>query len=122
MPPPPPLDADDAFADDPSTDEQDLLVVLRLSNRLMGTNDERAALEAFAEQLEAEVLAAGAGEYDGDEIGGGECVLFFCGPDAGRLMAVLRPLLQRSLLARGGHFVRLVAGPDGEMRRENVPI
>ena len=103
-------------------DEQDLLVVLRLSNRQMGTNRERQELEQFADELEAAVEAAGAGEYDGDELGGGECVLFFCGPDVDRLMAVLRPLLQRSPLARGAEFVRLAAGADGELERQRLPV
>ncbi|MEO6594173.1 MAG: hypothetical protein ABIP94_05420 [Planctomycetota bacterium] len=112
--------------DDESTDEanaeQDLLVVLRLSNRLMGSAQERMDLEAFADQLEAAVLEAGVGEYDGDEFGGGECVLFFCGPDVDKLLAVLHPLLKRSGLCRGGHLVRMVAGPDGEMTQQRKPI
>ena len=111
-----------ADPDDAGTDEQDLLVVLRLSNRQMGVQAERHALEQLAERLEAAVRDAGAGEYDGDEIGGGECVLFFCGPDVDALIAVLRPLLQREPLARGGSFVRLVPGPDGEPVRERLPL
>ena len=68
------------------------------------------------------VEQAGVGEYDGDEYGGGECILFFCGPDEEALLGVLRPILQRSPLARGAHFVRLVEKEDGEMRRENLRI
>ena len=102
--------------------EQDLLVVLRLSNRQLGTAPERAAIEAFTDELEAAVTAAEVGEYDGDEVGGGECVLFFCGPDIDLLLRVLQPLLKRSPLCRGGHLVRLVAGPDGVMQRRRVPL
>lgn len=104
------------------TDEQDLLVVLRLSNRQMGTNRERQELEAFADELEAAVREAGAGEYDGDELGGGECTLFFCGPDVDRLVEVLLPLLKRSPLCRGGHLVRMVPGPDGSHEQQRLPI
>lgn len=93
--------------------EQDLLVVLKLSNKQMGTHQERAEIEAFAEQLEAAIQAAGVGEYDGEEIGGGECTLFFCGPDIDKLLGVLRPLLKRAPLCRGGHLVRMVATADG---------
>ena len=110
------------FEDDDRSTERDLLVVLRLSNRQMGTQTERAEIQELADALEAEVLAAGVGEYDGDEVGGGECVLFFCGPDEDALLAVLRPLLQRAPAARGAYFVRLVEGPDGEMQRERLPI
>ncbi|MCC7061554.1 MAG: hypothetical protein IT456_02050 [Planctomycetes bacterium] len=102
--------------------EQDLLVVLKLSNRLMGTAQERMAIEAFADQLEAAVTEAGVGEYDGDELGGGECILFFCGPDIDRLQTVLHPFLKRSPLCRGGHLVRMVDDADGEPQRQRLPI
>ena len=107
-------DPDDVDDDAP---EQDLLIVLKLSNRQMGTNQERADLEAFADDLDAAVRDAGVGEYDGDELGGGECTLFFCGPDQDQLLAVLLPLLKRSPMARGGGVVKMV---DGEPKR--LPI
>ena len=113
---------DFGFDDEDPSDERDLLVVLRLSNRNMGTHEERAQIELLAEQLETAVHDAEVGEYDGDEFGGGECILFFCGPDEDALLAVLRPLLQRSPLARGAHFIRLVEDEHGEMRRERVPL
>lgn len=103
-------------------DERDLLVVMRLSNRQMGTNEERTEIARLADELEAAVLGAGLGEYDGDEYGGGECILFFCGPDEMALISCLRPLLHRTPHARGAHFVRLVAGDDGDMRREQIPL
>lgn len=107
MEPQPP---DDDRDDDVAHDEQDLLVVLKLSNRQMGTHQERAQLEAFADELDALVQDAGVGEYDGDELGGGECTLFFCGPDTDKLLAVLVPALKRSPLARGASVVRMVDG------------
>lgn len=96
--------------------------MLRLGNRQMGTQQERQQIEAFADELDAAVTAAGVGEYDGDELGGGECILFFCGPDVDRLVAVLLPLLKRSPLCRGGHLVRMVSGPDGAPERRRLPI
>ena len=112
-------DSDDELSGD---EEQDLLVVLALSNKAMGTTRERAEIEAFADQLEAAVAEAGVGEYDGDEFGGGECILFFCGPDIDRLLAVLQPLLRRSPLCRGGHLVRMVPGSNGTLQRQRLPI
>ena len=102
--------------------EQDLLVVLKLSNRQMGTNDERAQLDALADELAAAVEQAGAGEFDGDEIGGGECTLFFCGPDVDQMLAVLRPLLKRSPLCRGAHLVRTVTDADGGVASQRSPL
>jgi len=102
--------------------EQDLLVVLKLSNRMMGTAQERMEIEAFADQLEAAVTEAGVGEYDGDELGGGECILFFCGQDIDRLQVVLQPFLKRSPLCRGGHLVRMVPDEDGVPQRKRLLI
>lgn len=103
-----------------SGDERDLLVVLPLSNRSMGTHQERTSIEALADELERAVEQAGVGEYDGDEFGGGEGVLFFCGPEEAPLLGVLRQHLQRSPVARGAHIVRLVEAADGELRRERL--
>lgn len=86
--------------------EHDLLVVFRLSNRAVGRGQERDDLEQLGEQLGEAVEQAGVGEYDGSELGGGECTLFFCGPDADKLFAVLQPLLKRSPLARGATVVK----------------
>lgn len=117
----PASEADDTDPDDPA-EEQDLLVVLRLSNRQMGTAAERMEIDAFAAQLETAVLDAGVGEYDGDELGGGECTLFFCGPDIDALLRVLQPMLKRAPMCRGGHLVRMVAGPFGELVRTKIPL
>jgi hypothetical protein len=103
-------------------EEQDLLVVLRLGNQQMGTQQERRQIEAFADQLGEAVAAAGVGEYDGDEIGGGEYTLFFCGPDVDQLLAVLRPLLVRSPFGRGAHFVRTVTTADGHATIQRLPV
>ena len=88
-------------APEPRADaEQDLLVRLPLSNRALGVAKEREELDALANELADAVEAAAAGEYDGDEFGGGDCTLFFTGPDAARLFAVLQPLLRRHRLGR----------------------
>jgi hypothetical protein len=96
----------DAADDDARPNEHDVLVVLRLGNRQMGTAQERLDIERLAGELEAAVVAAGAGEYDGDEFGGGECTLFFAGKDADKLYAVLAPLLKRAPCARGATILR----------------
>ncbi|MGE3174116.1 MAG: hypothetical protein AB7O97_15925 [Planctomycetota bacterium] len=104
------LAADDAA-------EHDVLVHLRLSNRSLGIASERADIERLADELEAAVEAAGVGEYDGDEMGGGECTLFFAGADADRLFAVLLPLLQRDPLGRGARATLQYGGGEPQSRR-----
>ncbi len=97
------MDADDEApdSDTPHTIEHDVLVHFRLSNRALGVAEERAALEELGEQIGDAVAAAAVGEYDGSELGAGECTLFFAGADADRLFAVLQPLVHRHPLGRG---------------------
>jgi len=110
---PDPADADPADR----AAEHDLLVKLPLSNRTMGTAAERADIEALAQNLEDAVAAADAGEFDGDEYGGGCCTLFFAGPDADRLFAVLQPLLHRHPLGRGATVVMQYGSGEPVTRR-----
>ena len=112
---------DDEDYEDNATDrcEQDVLVHLKLSNKAMGTAMERLELQQLADQLEAAVLDAKVGEYDGDEYGGGECILFFAGPDADKLFAVLQPLLRASPQSRGAH-VQIQSGADAEPIQKRV--
>ncbi len=114
--------ANDADDDDTGGDEQDLLVVLRLSNNLMGTNQERQAIEALADELADAVEAGGFGEYDGEELGGGECILYFCSEQPDQLLTFLRPLLKRSPFGRGAQVVRMVPDEKGQLgpKRQNL--
>jgi hypothetical protein len=110
--------------DDPDDDqpEHDLLVVLKLSNRAIGRAAEREQIELFADELATAVAEAGVGEFDGDELGGGECILFFCGPDLERLLGVLLPLLRRSPLCRGASIVRMEPDEEGHWRQVRRPL
>lgn len=85
--------------------------MLRLSNPQMGTTTERAELEEFAERLEQILAADQLGEYDGNEIGGGEFVMFFCGPCAEGIYDALRPALQQSPYGRGA-LIRMQRGDE----------
>jgi hypothetical protein len=116
------LDDDDDEDDDLQAQEQDLLVVLKLSNNLLGTNAERQAIEALADELAALLETGDLGEYDGEELGGGECTLFFCGPDPDRLLAELRPVLKRSPLCRGASVIRMVKNAAGDYERKRTML
>ena len=99
--------------------EQDLLVVLPLSNRSMGTAADRMAIEALAEELSAILEESGVGEYDGEEIGGGSCTLFFAGPDPRRILQVIQPVLRHSPFGRGAEAI-LGYGDDGKAVRTRI--
>ncbi len=104
--------------DDDEAGEPEILVVVPLSDHHMGTRAEQARIQRFADELAAAVTAAEAGDFEGDELGGGEYVLFFCGPDQQQLVGILRPLLRRDAIGRTAHLARLVRGADGEPQRE----
>jgi hypothetical protein len=113
---------DEDDEDDAPAPEMDLLVVLKLSNNQMGTNSERQQIEALADELAAMLENGDLGEYDGEELGGGECTLFFCGPDPDRLLAELRPVLKRSPLCRGAAVVRMVKNAAGDYERKRTML
>ena len=99
---------------------EDVLVVFRLSNQSMGTKTERERLEALAAELERATHEARVGDYEGDEFGGGECVLFFSGDDPARLTDVLRGRLKKSPIGRDAKIARSVPGDDGAERRQAI--
>ncbi len=71
-----------------------------------------AALREVEARLEEAIKAAGAGEFDGDEIAvdGSDGSLYMYGPDADRLFAAVRPVLEATSFMRGA-TVRLRYGP-----------
>jgi hypothetical protein len=95
--------------------EQAVKVHLRLSDDAFGTPEDREAIFALEDQLEAAIEETAAGEFDGDEFGQGECVLFMYGPDADRLFTAILPVLKSSHLAKGGWATKRygdVSDPD----------
>lgn len=59
-----------------------------------GEVDEREEILALEDRLIAAIEAAGVGEFDGNEFGGGEAVLFAYGPDADALFGAMEPILR----------------------------
>ena len=102
--------------------EQAVIVHLRLTVGA-GSADERRFLEVLENELAAEVAAASVGEFDGDLVGEGECVLYFYGQDADLLFATIRPVLNRAHLAAGGRAVkRYGAATDQNAQEIIVPL
>ena len=79
---------------------------LPLSNGDMGTEEERDVIFLLEDRLSAAIERAGAGEFDGNEFGAGECVLYMYGPDADRLYDTIVPHLQMAAAARGGYAIK----------------
>jgi hypothetical protein len=77
------------------------------------------ALRDVERELEQAIEVAGAGELDGDELAvdGSDGSLYMYGPDADRLFAAVRPVLEATPFMRGA-TVRLRYGPPAGGARE----
>ena len=83
--------------------EHALLVHIPLSDDEHGSEEEREALFEVEDQLVEAIEGAGVGEYDGNEVGGGEFVMYIYGPDADALFSAAEPIL-RTLQPPPGEF------------------
>lgn len=63
------------------------------------------------------ILKSGAGVFDGDEFGNGECGLFMYGPNADRLFNVVEPLLRGWKPLEGGYAIKRYGTPAGQSER-----
>ena len=98
--------------------EHAVLIHLKLQHGEFGSTEEREAIHAFEDELSDAVEDAGVGEFDGDDFGMGESILYMYGPDADRLFGVIQPLLQRSALAKGGYAIKRYGEAEDEDARE----
>ena len=86
--------------------EQAVIVHLHLRNRGFGSFEEREGIVALEERLTTAIEEADVGEFDGDEFGGGECVLYMYGPNADSLFDIIHRLLKTSPLASKGYAIK----------------
>ncbi len=92
-------------------DEQAVIVHLKLRST-WGDVDERGPIFALEDVLGEAIEQSGSGEYDGDEWGQGECVLFMYGPNAERLFETISMELLK-FKANPGSWCVLRYGPPG---------
>lgn len=78
----------------PTPAEHAVIVHFGLTGEEFGKSGEREAIFALEEALIQAINEAGAGEYDGNDFGGGEAVLYAYGPDADRLFDAMEPHLR----------------------------
>ncbi|MEN3377372.1 MAG: hypothetical protein V7604_2727 [Hyphomicrobiales bacterium] len=86
--------------------EQAVLVYLRLIDHPFGSDREREAIFDLEDMLCDAIDGQDVGLFDGEEFGGGRCVLFMYGPDADRLFAVVEPVLKASRFMRSGFVIK----------------
>ena len=98
--------------------EHAVIAHLPLSNTQMGSEEERDVIFLLEDRLSAAIERAGAGEFDGNEFGAGECVLYMYGPDADRLYDAIVPHLQMAAAARGGYAIKRYGDASDPAARE----
>jgi hypothetical protein len=103
--------------------DQAVIVHMKLSDGGFGTAAERQDLMAFEDRLEDVIDEAGAGEFDGNEFGGGECVWYMYGPDADALYRAVEPLIREAKPRRGSFVVKRRGAPgDLGAKEETVTL
>lgn len=83
-----------------------------------GSERGREIVAELADTLRDAIEEGAVGKYDGEEFGGGRCVLYMYGPDADRLFAVVEPILRAEPLTRGGFAIKRYAAATSSDERE----
>lgn len=100
-----------------SRSDEWIAIYFKVSNDEYGTDEERDVIHHFTDILAEVILKSGAGVFDGDEFGNGECGLFMYGPNADRLFNVVEPLLRGWKPLRGGYAIKRYGAPVGQSER-----
>jgi hypothetical protein len=103
------------------SEEQAVLVYLNGSS-LPDEVYENFDLETLELQLEEAINSANVGQYDGNEFGPEEVVLFMYGPDAEAIFAAVRPALQSYPLCQGARVEIRPGGPEVTGRMETITV
>lgn len=99
--------------------EHALIVRLQLAEEA-GSDQEREEIFALQDELGAAIEEAGAGEFDGDEWGGGTCTIYMYGPSADGLWEAIAPALEKRPFRKGSYAVRRYGAPGA--REERVDL
>lgn len=104
-------DAAPTAAEGAGAEEHAVIIHYKLRDDDYGTEDERKAVYDLQERLEQAIETAGAGEFDGNEFGGGEAVLYMYGPDKDRLWSAVEAEA-RGCRLRPAYALLRAGGPD----------
>ncbi len=97
-----------------SSEEQ--AVIIYLENK---SPPEVALLE---DKLEAAIRAGELGEFDGNEWGPSDVILFMYGPNAKKIFQGIEPVLRGSEVCKGARVVIRAGGPDAPKREVILPL
>jgi hypothetical protein len=89
-----------------STMEHAVIVHLQLDDPGFGSAEMRESIYELQGSLTDAINKAKVGEFDGDDFGQGECLLFMYGPNADLLFDTVEPILKQSPHAKGGFAIK----------------
>ncbi len=99
-----------------------VMLHLRLSDEQFGSEEEGDDIHRMMDRLKQAILANDVGELDGDEFGGGECVVFMYGPDAGKLFSAIQPVLRNWPALVGGYAIKRFGPPGAPFERVDFSL
>lgn len=103
--------------------EHAVIVHLRLDDDGFGSEEKRASIHNLQDELAEAIANAEAGEFDGDEFGEGECVLYMYGPNADVLFDAINSILKTSPHAVGGFAIkRYGEASDPKAKEVKLPL
>jgi hypothetical protein len=103
--------------------EHAVIAHLRLSSGGLGTPAERQRLLELEGKLEKSIKKAGAGEFDGNEFGVGECVWYMYGPDAEALYGAVEGIIREAATVTGSFVLKRRGAPgDPNANEERVQL
>jgi hypothetical protein len=101
-------------------EEQALIATIKLRSGQMGNDEDRRRIVALEDQLSHAIKNTAAGEFDGDEYGGGVCTIYMYGPTAERLFAVAMPILNKFHAPAGSYVTKRYGKPGSKQDRVAV--
>ncbi|MBT8201938.1 MAG: hypothetical protein HKN74_07115 [Acidimicrobiia bacterium] len=107
---------------EPPAAEHAVIARYQLSDDEFGGVEERESFFTLEDGLIGTIEAAGAGELDGHEFGGGEAVIYMYGPDGDRLFACVEGILRSHGSRPATCTVRYGAAGDPAVRQRIVDL
>jgi hypothetical protein len=102
--------------------EHAVIVTYQLSGEGFGSEQERQEVRRMEMRLRAAVDQAGAGEFDGDEFGGGKVTIYTYGPDADALFAAAEDVIKGLAFRPAVAVLRYGDSADPEAREVRVDL
>ncbi|MHB9026499.1 MAG: hypothetical protein ACYC7E_20380 [Armatimonadota bacterium] len=109
------------MGDSGEVDKQAVLIYL-VDNDLPDEVYDQYDVATLEDQLIDVIDTQGLGEYDGNEFGPEETILFMYTPDAERLYAGIKSILESYPLCRNARAVIRYGGPGAKEREERITL